>query len=352
MLLTADAERRYVRAIFAALGASAAEADAVADVLVEADLRGHTSHGLTRVPLSVELIQTGRACVNARPRVVQERAAAALMDGDGALGPYGATVATREAMRRARATGGAAIALRETGHIALAGYYAELAAREDLIGILFAKSETSIHPHGGVEPIIGTNPIAIAIPTLGDPVLLDMATSATSRGKLAEAAAAGRALPDGWAIDAAGSPTTDPWAAMQGGALTAVGGAKGYGLALAMELLAGVLSGAGAGPMRDARGWQHLWGTLILVLDPATFVAVDAFKAAVSEFVARVKGSRLAPGFAKIMLPGERSFRTRREQLMHGITVADRVWDEVAAIARSLGLDPEEYAKLPPHAWG
>jgi LDH2 family malate/lactate/ureidoglycolate dehydrogenase len=347
MLLTADAERRYVHAIFTALGATAAEANAMADVLIEADLRGHGSHGLVRVPLSVGLLRDGRCHVGANPHVVQERAAAALMDGDRALGPYAATVAAREAMARARQHGAAAVALYDTGHIALAGYYVELAAREDLIGVLFGKSEASVHPHGGRDPMIGTNPLAVAIPTTGDPLLLDMATSATSRGKLAEAAAAGRPLPEGWALDAEGNPTTDPHAAMRGGALSPVGGAKGYGLSLAVELLGGVLTGAGAGPMHDASGWRKLWGTLILVLDPAVFTDVPAFKAAVSAYLAQVQGSRRAPGFDEILLPGERSYRTRRERLANGVQIADNVWQNVARVARDVGVDPDEYAAAP-----
>jgi LDH2 family malate/lactate/ureidoglycolate dehydrogenase len=347
MLLTADAERRYVHAIFTAVGATAPEADAMAEVLVEADLRGHGSHGLVRVPLSVNLLRDGRCQAGARPRVVQERAAAALMDGDRAVGPYAAICATREAMARARQHGAAAVGLNNCGHIALAGYYAELAAREDLIGVLFGKSEASVHPHGGMDPVIGTNPIAIAIPTDGDPVLLDMATSATSRGKLAEAAAAGRPLPLGWALDASGAPTTDPKAAGEG-ALSAVGGAKGYGLSLAVELLGGVLTGAGAGTMHDASGWRKLWGTLFLVLDPAVFTDVAAFKTAVSAYLAEIKASRLAPGFAEILIPGERSYRTRRESLAHGVRVADNVWQNVARLARDLGVDPDQYAAPSP----
>ncbi|HEY7061934.1 MAG TPA: Ldh family oxidoreductase [Chloroflexota bacterium] len=343
MLLTAEAERRYIQAIFAALGATAAEADAQADVLVEADLRGHTAHGLARMPLAVELLQAERCRVGARPRVVAERGAAALMDGDGALGPYGATAAMREAMRRAREKGAAAVGLYHTGDVALAGYYAELAARADLIGLVFAKAEASVHPHGGAEPIVGTNPIAVAIPTMGDPLLLDMATSAATRGKLVEAAAAGRPIPLGWAIDASGTPTTDPQAALEGGALSAVGGAKGYGLALVVELLAGVLTGAGAGPMQDAAGWAQLWGVLFLALDPAAFVDVAAFKEAVSAYLAQIKASRLAPGVAQILLPGERSYRTRRAQLARGIILPDDVWAAVAAVARPLGLDPDTY---------
>jgi LDH2 family malate/lactate/ureidoglycolate dehydrogenase len=344
MLLPADAERRYVHAIFSALHATPDEAAAMAEVLVEGDLRGHGSHGLVRVPLSANLLRSGRCQVGARPRVVQERAAAALMDGDRALGPYGATVAAREAMARARQHGAAAVALYDTGHIALAGYYVELAAREDLIGLLFGKSEASVHPQGGMDPVIGTNPVAIAIPSDGDPILLDMATSATSRGKLAEAVAAGRSLPVGWALDASGAPTTDPKAAQEG-ALSPVGGAKGYGLSLAVELLGGVLTGAGAGPMQDAAGWRKLWGTLFLVLDPSVFVEVAGFKRAVSAYLAEIKGSRLAPGFDEILIPGERSFRTRRESLARGVHVADNVWQNVARLARDLGVDPDAYAQ-------
>ncbi|HLI26148.1 MAG TPA: Ldh family oxidoreductase [Chloroflexota bacterium] len=344
MRLTADAERRYIHAIFMALGTSAAEAAAMADVLTEADLRGHGSHGLIRVPLNVDLLRTGWCRAQAQPRIVQERGAAALLDGDRALGPYAATLAAREALARARRGGAAAIALNHCGHIALAGYYVELLAREGVVGVLFAKSEAHVHPWGGVERQIGTNPIAVAVPTTGDPFLLDMSVGATSFGKLREAAIAGRPLPEGWAVDATGTPTTDPRAAA---AITPVGGAKGYGLGLAVELLGGLLTGVGAGPMRDARGWTQHWGTLLLALDPAVFVDPAGFRAAVSAYLAQVKGSRRAPGVAEILVPGERSYRTRRERLAHGVEIADVVWEEVAQLARELGVAPEQYVDLP-----
>jgi LDH2 family malate/lactate/ureidoglycolate dehydrogenase len=344
MLLTAEAERRYVHDIFAALGATEDEANSVADLLTEGDLRGHSSHGLIRVPLYVSLLRTDRLQPRAQPRIAQERMSAALLDGDRALGPYAATVATYEAMARARGGGVAAVAVYNCGHIGLAGYYVELAAREDLIGILFGKSEASVHPHGGYEPLIGTNPVCFGIPTAGDPLLLDMATSATSMGKLKEAVAAGRRLPAGYAMAPDGTPTSDPEVAQQG-ALSPAGGAKGYGLALAVELLGGILTGSGAGPMRDASGWRKLWGALIVVLDPATFTDVPTFKSAVSEYLAQVKGSRLAPGFDEILIPGERSYRTRRAQLESGAEIDDGVWNDVARIARDLGLEPESYTR-------
>ena len=267
---------------------------------------------------------------------------AALLDGDQALGPYAATVATYEAMARARGGGVAAVGFYNCGHIGLAGYYVELAAREDLIGLLFAKSEASVHPYGGFEPIIGTNPVCVGIPTEGDPLLLDMATSGTSLGKLREAAAAGRRLPDGYAMAPDGTPTNDPEVAQEG-ALSPFGGAKGYGLALAVELLGGILTGAGAGPMREAGEWRKLWGALVVVLDPSTFSKVPELKRAVSAYLAEVKGSRLAPGFEEILIPGERSYRRRREQLEKGVYVADGVWNSVARVARELGIEPERY---------
>jgi L-2-hydroxycarboxylate dehydrogenase (NAD+) len=342
MRLTAEAERRYVYDIFAALGVPEDHAGAVAELVTEGDLRGHGSHGLIRVPLYSGLVRSGRARVDARPRIVQERVAAALLDGDQALGPYAATIASYEAMARARGTGVASIAFYNCGHIGLAGYYVELAAKQDLIGILFAKSEASVHPHGGFEPMIGTNPVCIGIPTDGDPLLLDMATSATSMGKLKEAVTAGRRLPEGYAMGPDGAPTTDP-AVAQVGALSPVGGAKGYGLALAVELLGGILTGAGAGAMQDATGWCKLWGGLLLVLDPATFIDVAAFKTAVGAYLAEVKSSRLAPSFDEILIPGERSYRTRSAQLEHGVVVEDSVWQHVAGIARALGVEPDRY---------
>ena len=347
MLLTADAERRYIHAIFTALGASEDEAHSVADVLTEGDLRGHGSHGIIRVPLYVGLLRSGRLQSGARPRIERERMAAALLDGDRALGPYAATVATYEAMARARGGGVAAVALYNCGHIGLAGYYVELAAREDLIALLFAKSEASVHPHGGFQPIIGTNPLSVGIPTAGDPLLLDMASSATSMGKINEAIRTGRTLQPGHAVAPDGSPTTDPSVAKDG-ALTPFGGAKGYGLALAIELLGGVLTGAGAGAMKDANGWSKLWGSLIVVLDPSTFTDVGAMKEAISSYLADVKQSPLAPGFSEILIPGERSFRTRRERLEQGVPIADAVWAEVARIARGLGVEPNDYAAAQP----
>jgi LDH2 family malate/lactate/ureidoglycolate dehydrogenase len=347
MLITADAERRYIGAIFGALGSTPPEAEAVAEVLTEADLRGHTSHGLVRVTLNANLLKTGAAQSGARPRVLEENGPTAHLDGDRALGPYAALAATREAIRRAGERGVGVVALHNCGHIGLAGYYVEQAARQDLIGVLFAKSALHIHPHGGTERRIGTNPISIAIPTAGEPFLLDMSTSGMANGKLQEAARDNRPIPEGMALDSEGRPTTDASAAVAG-ALSAVGGAKGYGLALAVELLGGLLPGAGAGEMRAPDGTRRLWGALIFVLDPASLGDVAQFKQDASAYLEDVKSSRKAPGFSEILVPGERSFRTRQEQSVSGVLIEDEVWQQVAEIARNAGVDAEEFAAAPP----
>lgn len=341
MLVSADAERRYVRAIATALGASDDEAAIFADAICDADLRGYTSHGLLRVPDAVHSVRGGRLRVRTSPRVVEERPAAALMDGDLALGPYAAVLATREAMARARRVGMASVALYNCGHILTAGYYVELAAREDLIGLLLTRSSPVMHPHGGVEPLMGTNPLAVGIPAADEPLLLDMATSATTFGALVEALAAGRSVPEGLAIDASGAPTTDPRAALSG-AVSPFGGAKGSGLGLAVEILGGLLTGAGAGPLPHPSG-RLSYGTVVMAIDPAAFVDLPAFKAAVSAYLARLKSSPVAPGSQEILIPGERSFRTRREQQARGVRITDEIWQQVARLARGLGVDADEY---------
>ncbi|HZT09239.1 MAG TPA: Ldh family oxidoreductase [Chloroflexota bacterium] len=342
MLLTAEAERRFICAIFAALDVSPAQQDAIADVLTEADLRGYSSHGIVRVPLNVNLIRSGNVQREAHPTVIHDSGPALRIDGDRAAGPYAATVAAKQAIDRAQKHGVCAVGVSNCGHIGMAGYYVELAARTDLVGLLFAKSETFVHPYGGVEPLIGTNPIAIAIPSDPDPYLLDMSSSAIAAGKLREAQRAGRPLPMGVAVDAEGNPTTDPIAAGRG-ALSAAGGAKGYGLALATELLGGLLVGGVVGDMKVRDGPRALWGCLIIVVDPACLTDLADFKRRAGAYVESVRGSRKAPGFGEILIPGERSFRTRRARLAGGVPIADDVWATVSEIARGLGIDPAAY---------
>src|SRR5690349_14214654 len=164
MIIGADAERQYIRAIFGALGASEAERNALAEVLTEADLRGYPSHGFIRIVSNATMMKNGDLDRGAEPHILRETGPTAVIDGARTNGPYAATFAARDAVQRARAHGIGAVALQECGHLGIAGYYVELMAREGLVGLLFAKSESSVHPHGGIERLLGTNPVAIAIP--------------------------------------------------------------------------------------------------------------------------------------------------------------------------------------------
>jgi L-2-hydroxycarboxylate dehydrogenase (NAD+) len=343
VILAAGAERRYVQVIVRALGGTADEAAVFADAICEADLRGYTSHGMLRVPDAIHLVRQGVLRVGAHPRIAAERPAAALMDGDRALGPCATVAATREAMARARRVGTASVALYDCGHIGAAGYYVELAAREGLIALLGTRGNSGMYPYGGVDRQMGTNPLAVAIPSAGEPFLLDMATSATSLGALREALARGEPIAAGLAVDAHGQPTTDPAAGL-GGALSPFGGAKGYGLGLVVEILGGLLTGAGAGAGSEGNtGGRLPWGVFVVVIDPAAYTDLAVFKRDVSAYFARLKAARVAPDFREILIPGERAFRLRREQLAGGVRVTDAIWDELAALARSLGVRAGDY---------
>ncbi|HZR98375.1 MAG TPA: Ldh family oxidoreductase [Chloroflexota bacterium] len=342
MLVWADDERALMRDVLAALGATDEEQACVADALTEGDLRGYASHGLLRFPLIVRRIQAGTARVRATPRVVRRRAAAALLDGDLGLGPFVATRAVELAMALAREQGLGVVGVCNNNHISLVGYYVERAARAGLIGLATTSGDAGVHPYGGIDRLLGTNPLAIAIPTNEEPFLLDMATSEGTFGRIFAARQQGAAIPGNWAVDAAGLPTTDPTEALAG-SLRPFGGAKGYGLGLCLAILVGPLVRAALGP--DVVGTIQpadpaTKGDLFVVLDPAALGDPEAVRAAASDYLARIRGSRPAPGSAGIRVPGERALRLRAERLAAGIPMDETTWQTVEVLAREVGARP------------
>lgn len=344
VVLTAQAERRLVRDAMVAVSATPTEAEAVADNLLEADLRGHDSHGLARLGTQVNPVRGGRVRVGARPFIEREGTAALVMDADRALGPHAMTIAVGEAVRRAERAGSCALALHNYGYTAYVGRYAELAVERDCVAVLMLKSRTAVHPHGGLRRLIGTNPLTIGIPTEGDPVLVDLATSTSSNGKLQAALRSGRPIPADWAVDERGVPTTDPAAAVRG-ALSPLGGAKGYALGLAVDVLASILSHGTSTPFAFADGPAEPWGALILALHVPAFMEPREFRRQVSDYLRRIKQSPTAPGFDEILLPGERSYRLRAERLKRGVPMPDAVWRQVTALCGELGLDAAAYLR-------
>jgi L-2-hydroxycarboxylate dehydrogenase (NAD+) len=323
------------------LGAAGCDADAArtaADVLLEADLRGYGTHGLLRLPTMIRRLRSGMINPAARPRVMMERAGSALVDADRALGPVGALFGARLVSRKAGTAGTAAVGVVNGDHICMAGYYVEQIARAGHVGLITSVTQPLVHPLGGSERLLGTNPLAIAIPIAGrEPLLLDFATSEIAYGSVLAAKARGERLPPGVALGPDGMPTTDPGLAAQG-ALAPFAGHKGFGLCLFLGLLAGPLLGAMVGkPLGQAvREGHYDKGDLFIALDPAAFTDPTGFRDAVQAHLDEVKACRKAPGVTEIRLPSERARAERARRLREGVPIEGEVWQEVGEIAREL----------------
>jgi len=340
-LVPAARLEQVTRDVFAGHGVPAGDAAWVATLLVRANLRGHDSHGVIRVPHYVRALRAGE--VNPTPEITVERETPTTAAVDGDLG-FGQVVARRGvavAIDKARAQGLAAVTLRRTNHVGRLADWAETAAREGLVGMLWVNAPMALNvaPWGGAARRLGTNPHAIAIPGPDGTVAmsLDFATSVVAEGKLKVKFNRGEAAPPGVMLNAAGEPSTDPreFYADPPGALLTAGEHKGYGLALAVEILGGILSGTGAA--RPQRGPVQN-GTLILCLDPGRFLPPGDFHAQVRELFAFVRSAPLAAGAKEILVPGEPEARTERERLAHGVPLDDETWRQLAACAAQVDV--------------
>ncbi len=330
--------RQLMEQLLAAAGCETEAARVTADVLLEAELRGYATQGLLRLPTVLRRLQTGMINGTAHPRVVLERAGSALVDADRSLGPVGALFGAQLAARKAKSAGAAAVGVVNGDHICMAGYYVEQIAGAGCIGMLTTVTQPLVHPLGGTERLLGTNPIALAIPVNGHtPLLLDFATSEIAYGSVLTAKARGERLPSGVALGPDGTPTTDAGLAAQG-ALAPFGGHKGFGLCLFLGLLAGPMLGAKVGkPLGQAvREGHYDKGDLFIALDPSAFGDPECFREAVAAHLAEVKSCRKAPGAAEVRLPGERARAERVHRLRAGIPVEAEVWREVVGIAGEL----------------
>ena len=342
MILTFEQEKAIIHMLLQKLGVNEEAAGATSEVLAEGDLRGFASHGLLRLPYIMRALKRGTIIATAEVKVVRETPATALIDGGHGLGHHVATRAMRLAIEKAKKQGIGAVGVHNTNHFGIAGYYAEMAMREGLVGIVTTTTDALVHPWGGVEPLLGTNALAIGIPSKPQPILLDMAMSVAARGKLVKAMKEGESIPESWAIDSKGRPTTDPKKGLEG-ALSPFGGVKGYGLALVLEVLAGPLAGAAAGKevvgtLEPVDGFSTK-GDFMIAIDPEAFGSADEFKARVQRFVTQLKESRKAPGVKEILVPGEPEFRIRERRVHEGIPIADEVWAELEQLAKELGVD-------------
>jgi LDH2 family malate/lactate/ureidoglycolate dehydrogenase len=336
--------RWLVRRLFEALQVPSDEADWVAEVLVRADLAGHDAHGVSRIPQYAQAIRSGLVHPGAPFEIIHESPALALIDGHWGLGQVVARGAMELAIRKAKNTKISSVGAYNLYHVGRLADYTHMAAEQELVGIMMANAGGAspiVAPFGGTAGRLGTNPISIAFPTGGSvPFLLDMATSVVAEGKVRVKRHRGEKTPEGWLIDHEGRPTTDPNILYQEprGAILPLGelaGYKGFGLAMVVEILSGILARGGYGGQGAPRFSN---GTYIVVIDISAFVEPGDFRAEIDDLLAYVKSAPTAPGVAAIMSPGEPEAIAQQRGEREGIELDDATWQGIMSLARELGI--------------
>jgi LDH2 family malate/lactate/ureidoglycolate dehydrogenase len=343
--MPADGERFMARALVS-VGVPADDAAGVAAMMLFADLRGVDSHGIVRLPSYVARVKAGG--VNPRPRIatVMEAPSTALVDGDNGMGHLVMRRAAEIAIEKADKTGIAWVGTRKSNHAGAGACYAVMPLAHDMIGLYLAVANNNhMAPTGGIEPLLGTNPIAVAIPTATEPpVVLDIATTAISAGKLRLAADNKETLAEGLVMDRAGRAITDPNKAGEG-LLLPIGGYKGFGLSLVFSILGSALNGMSTG--RDTASIDDIaaagnTGQTIMALKVANFGAVEDFKARVDKIVRDIRTSQPAPGVAEVRYPGLNGHRTAADRSARGVPIRAPLIASLEKLAVSLAIEKLE----------
>jgi LDH2 family malate/lactate/ureidoglycolate dehydrogenase len=333
----------FITSALAALGLPHTDAAVCAARMVESDLRGVDTHGIFRLPHYCQRIRVGGVNVRPTVRTVRENAVTALVDGDNAMGHVVMTYATELAIKKAEASGLAWVGTRNGNHAGAGAVYSTMPLRRDMIGMYMTVANANhMAPWGGVERILGTNPISFAIPAGEEPpVVLDIATTVTSYGKVKLAAQKGESIPVGWMIDKTGQPLTDPRRSSEG-FLVPIGEYKGYGLNVVIGLLAGVLNGAAFGrnvvDFNQDLVSRNNSGHMILAMRVDNFQPVDAFKREMDRVIREIRDSKRMENVDRIWLPGEMEHYRVQERMAKGIPLAPAVVAELRKLADSLNL--------------
>jgi LDH2 family malate/lactate/ureidoglycolate dehydrogenase len=328
MLVAREQLSAMVERILARQGVPGPHARIQADLFIGADMRGTASHGLLRLRRVVERLKLGLAAAGETGK--QEWTARSFLSVDGrrGLGPVVALAALDAVIPRARETGIAIAAIRNAEHLGALAFYADYVARQGLTVIALTISEALVHPFGGRKAMIGTNPIAVGVPAAPEPLVLDMATSLVSMGKIYDHANRGAPLPGGWALDADGNPTTDAVAAKDG-AIAPFGGAKGYALGLAFEVLVASLAesaiGNGVQGTLDSVHPSNK-GDLFIVIAPPH---AQSARALVSDYLDAVRASPPADTAKPVLIPGDRAHAARDASKTEGVMLDDGLWDDL-----------------------
>jgi len=311
----------------------------VAATLVWTSLRGVDSHGVARVPVYAERLRSGAINGRPRPSVASRDGALAVVDGDRGPGQVAALFATDLSIELAREHGVGAVGVRHSAHFGAAAYYAMRAAEAGLVAVAMTNTEPLVIPYGGAERALGTNPICLAAPTASGIFNLDLATSQVAINRIYNARDEGRPIPEGWGVDERGAPTTDPAAVHAG---VPLGGYKGYALALMVEVLCGVLPGAGVrhgvGDLYGGGTGAQDTGHFHLALDPERTVGRDRFAAVLDGLLDELRAIPPAPGFDEVLVAGDPEDRARAERARTGVPIEPALWGTLRALSDELGV--------------
>ena len=322
--------------------AKPADAAVVADGLVAADLRGVHSHGALRVGIYVDRLRAGSINPGAELEIVRDSGAVVVADAQAGLGIAMAARAMDLAVARSCSHGIAAVSLRNGNHCGMLAFFAMRALAAGAVGVAVSNGDSLVAPWGARAKFLGTNPIAVAVPAGEEPpVVLDMATSVVAHGRIKGAADRGEAIPPDWAVDAGGSPTTDPVQALAG-ALLPFGGFKGSAISILIDLIAGLLPGGRSGPeiipLYQRLSEPQGIGQLFVALNIDAFDTLDAFTRRVDETVRKIRALPTAAGVSRVILPGELEHLRAQDYQVHGIPLPSDAVAEVARTAALLGL--------------
>jgi LDH2 family malate/lactate/ureidoglycolate dehydrogenase len=336
-----DQLRRFATAVYVAAGMAEAEAGLCADTLVQADLWGHQSHGVMRLSWYVARLKAGVCDPRAKPELVVDAGGLALIDGHDGMGQTVAARAAEEAIGRAKAHGIAAVGVRNSNHFGTALYFTLMAAREGCVAFLSTNASPAMAPWGGRKKTVGTNPWSWACPAGSHaPMVLDIANTGVARGKIYLARQKGQKIPEGWAINAAGAPTTDPSEAIEG-IILPMAQHKGYAIALMMDMLSGVLTGSGygsavAGPYQVERR-SHA-GHLMIALNIEAMQPLAEFNARMDSLITQIKSVPLAQGFEEVFYPGEIEARNDARNRQEGLSLPDDTLHDLRKVADGYDL--------------
>ncbi len=331
----------FASSVFRLVGVPDDDASLWADTLVRSDLRGHPSHGIFRLPWYVHRIEREVMRPVSDIKTLRDHRAVMLLDAQDGVGQVAAFRAMQIAIERAKTYGIAAVSVRRSNHFGAAMYFTLQAAQAGCIGMISTNASPAMAPWGGLKAVLGNNPWSISAPAGHfDPLILDIANTMVARGKIYTARQEGKEIPDSWAIDKLGRPTTNPTEALAG-LILPIGGHKGYAISFMVDVLTGVLSGSEfatgvAGPYQAER--ESGCGHLVIVLDIRAFMNLDEFTSRVERLIAEVKASPLAEGVDEILYPGEPEARAERENMRDGVSLPDATVDDLKSLASELGI--------------